>query len=291
MKRIAFFGLGNMGVGIAGNLIKAGYQLTIYNRSLDKAKPFLERGASIAGSPAEAARSAEAIVSVVGDDAASKAMWLGPDGALAAAPAGCIFVECSTLSIAWIEELNTAAKARSCHLVEAGLGGGPGVAAAGTINLFCGGDPEVFKRVQPVLAAFSKEQFVFGPTGTGMVYKLINNMMIDVQVSALAEGLALASRSGIDMDIVEKAIGLGSISSPVVKMKVADIRRGRFEPVSFALKWMRKDAHYMKEYAKGLGQETPVADAARGLLDRAYDSGLADKDWTVLSNVLQVASR
>ena len=286
MKRIAFFGLGKMGVGIATALIQAGYSLTIFNRSIDKVKPFLKLGANLATTPAEAAQSAEAIVSVVGDDTASKAMWLGQSGALETAPKDCVFIECSTLSIPWIKELDMAAKARSCHVVEAGLGGGPGAVAEGRMNLFCGGDPEVFKKVQPILASFSREQFIFGPTGSGMIFKLINNMMIDVQVSALAEGLALASRSGIDMDVVEKAICVGSISSPVVKMKVADIRNGKFEPVSFALKWMRKDAHYMKEYATGLGQSTPVADAARGVLDLCYASGMADSDWTVVSRTM-----
>lgn len=290
MKRISLFGLGNMGAGAAKNLLAAGFELTIYNRTGDKTLPFAALGARIAASPAEAAQGAEAIVSITGDDQASRSLWLGKsgtgeDGALGAAPKGCVFVECSTLSVEWILELDEKARARGCHVVDAGLGGGPGVMAAGTISLFVGAEPEVFALVEPVLAAFSKERFHFGTPGMGMAFKLINNMMIDVQINALAEGLALAKQAGLDLETTKKAIEDGTTSSPIVRMKIANILSDTFEPAAFALKWMKKDAHYMARFADHMGLSTPVADAARLILDKASAKGLDEKDWTVLSTM------
>jgi 3-hydroxyisobutyrate dehydrogenase len=290
MKKISLFGLGNMGIGAARNLLKAGFDLTIYNRTAEKAAPFAALGARIAATPAEAAAGAEAIISIIGDDAASRSLWLGEsgtgqDGALGAAPAGCIFVECSTLSVEWVLELDEKARARGCHVVDAGLGGGPGVLAAGTITLFVGAEPEVFTRIEPVLAAFSKERFYFGTPGMGMAFKLINNMMVDVQLSTLAEGLALAERAGLDMAKTRHAIETGPTASPIVKMKIADLLAEKYEPAAFALKWMKKDAHYMARFAGQVGLSIPVADAARGILDKASAQGLDEKDWTALASM------
>jgi len=285
MRKIAVFGLGSMGVGIAENILKAGYELTVYNRSSEKTKPFVDRGARAAATPADAARDADAIVSVVGDDAASRSMWQGADGALSSAPAGCIFVECSTLSLDWIRELDRLAVSKGCHLVDAGLGGGPQVAAAGTIGLFVGADAQVFEKIRPLLLSFSKEQFWFGPTGSGMAFKLINNMMIDIQITGLCEGLALAERAGLNMDVVARAALSGSTSSPIVKMKIDDIRARKYEPVFFALKWMRKDSHYAAKFAGEVKLDMPAASAARSVLDAAADKGLMNKDWIALGEV------
>ncbi|TXT46622.1 MAG: 3-hydroxyisobutyrate dehydrogenase [Spirochaetes bacterium] len=290
MKKISLFGLGNMGVGAARNLLKAGFDLTIYNRTADKAAPFAALGARIVATPAEAARGAEAIISIVGDDEASRSLWLGKsgtgeDGALGVAPAGCIFVECSTLSVEWVLELDEKARAKGCHVVDAGLGGGPGVIATGTIPLFVGAEPEVFSRIEPVLAAFSKDRFHFGTPGMGMAFKLINNMMIDVQLNAMAEGLALAQRAGLDMGMTRTAIEVGATASPIVKMKIGDVLAEKFEPAAFALKWMKKDAHYIARFSGQVGLSIPVADAARGILDKASAQGLDEKDWIALASM------
>jgi len=285
MKKIAVLGLGNMGANIADKILQAGYALTVYNRTTEKTKAFVGKGARIASTPADAVREADAVVSVVGDDAASKAIWLGEKGALAAAPKGCIIVECSTLSLDWIKELSGLAAHHGVRFADAGLGGGPGSIVAGTLNLFVGAESATFDAVKPLLATFSKEQFRFGSAGAGMAFKLINNMMIDIQISALGEGLAIAEKSGIDMKEVERAIKSGVTSSPIVVMNLPGLLSRTYEPAAFALKWMRKDAVYMEKFADTQNIALPVAKAARSLLESAARKGWMDKNWTVIAEL------
>lgn len=287
MKTIAVLGLGNMGFNIAANILRAGYELRVYNRSAGKDVELVKQGAKRATSPAEAVRGADAVVSVVGDDEASKTMWLGEKGALAAALPGCCIVECSTLSLAWVKELSSLAQDHSLRFADAGLGGGPGSIPGGTMNLFVGAEQATFEAVQPLLAAFSKRQFRFGPPGAGMAYKLINNMLIDVQVSALVEALAMMEKSGIDMEEAEKAMMNGSFSSPAVTSNIKGLMAKSYEPVSFQLRWMRKDADYMARFAREKGMELPVAAAARALLEEAASKDWSSKNWTVIRELYE----
>ncbi|MDX9827959.1 MAG: NAD(P)-dependent oxidoreductase [Spirochaetia bacterium] len=282
MKTIAILGLGNMGINIAAGILKAGYELRVYNRSKGRDGELVKNGAKSASSPAEAVRGADAVVSVVGDDEASRAMWLGDQGALAAASPGCCIVECSTLSLAWVQELSTLAHEHSLRFADAGLGGGPGSIPGGTMNLFVGAEQATFDAVQPLLASFSKQQFRFGLPGAGMAYKLINNMMIDVQVSALVEALAMMEKAGIDMAEAEKAMMNGSFSSPAVTSNIKGLMAKSYEPVSFQLRWMRKDADYMNRFTDEKGMKLPVAAAARALLEEAAAKGWSSRNWTVI---------
>lgn len=140
MKTIAVLGLGNMGFNIAANILKAGYELRVYNRSKGRDGELVKQGAKNTASPADAVRGADAVVSVVGDDEASKAIWLGEQGALAATSPGCCIIECSTLSLGWVKELSALAQERRCRFADAGLGGGPGSIPGGTMNLFVGAE-------------------------------------------------------------------------------------------------------------------------------------------------------
>lgn len=285
MKNIAVLGLGTMGRNIAERILRAGYGLTVWNRTRGKAQALADGGARIAPTPAGAVQDADAVIAVLGDDAASRAVWLGEGGALAAAPAGCVLVECSTLSLGWVGELNGLALRRGLRFVDAGLGGGPGSIPGGTLNLFVGAETDTFEAVKPLLAAFSRRQFRFGPAGTGMAFKLINNMMIDVQVSALCEGLAMAERSGVDMEQASLAIAAGATASSAVASNLADMAARRYEPVSFQLRWMRKDAAYMEEFADAKGLSLPVAQSARSLLESAAGKGWLDKNWTIIAEL------
>ncbi|HOI22423.1 MAG TPA: NAD(P)-dependent oxidoreductase [Spirochaetales bacterium] len=285
MKTIAVLGLGNMGFNIAANILKAGYELRVYNRSKGRDGELVKQGAKNAASPADAVRGADAVVSVVGDDEASKAIWLGEQGALAATSPGCCIIECSTLSLGWVKELSALAQERRCRFADAGLGGGPGSIPGGTMNLFVGAEQATFDAIKPLLASFSKRQFRFGLPGAGMAYKLINNMLIDVQVSALAEALAMMEKSGIDMAEAEKAMMNGSFSSPAVTSNLKGMLAASYEPVSFQLRWMRKDADYMHRFAEERGVKLPVAAAARGLLEEAAAKGWSSRNWTVIAEL------
>src|SRR5258706_12389144 len=159
MQTIGFFGLGLMGSGMARNLIKAGYPLRIYNRTRAKAESLLTAGAEWAETPAAAAQDADIIISMVGDDAASRSMWLGQNGALAAAKPGATIIECSTLSLEWVRELYQAVKDRGLQFVDSPVAGSKVAAEGGALTLYVGAEtPAVFDSLQPVFAAISQTQ-------------------------------------------------------------------------------------------------------------------------------------
>ena len=287
MARIALLGLGTMGSGIAQNLVKRGFPLHVYNRTREKAQPVLALGAHWADSPRAAAAQAEVILSVVGDDDASRAVWLGPEGALAGAPPGAVIVECSTLSLDWIRELNGLARERSLGFVDAPLAGSKLAAEGGTLTLLVGAEPTVLESIRPVLQAFSSNIIHFGPPGSGAAYKLINNMMAAVQLAALGEGIAMAEKAGLNMQTVMQAVSTGAVSSPIVKGKVQNVVTRSFGEVHFALRWMHKDLTYALRAADALGVPLPTAAAAREVYRMALQKGLAGMDWSAVTEVIR----
>jgi len=287
MKRVALIGLGTMGSGIAANLLKGGYELCVFNRTREKAAPLLAQGAIWAESPFAAAAQAELVIAVVGDDAASKAVWFAPDGALAGASPGTFVVECSTLSLAWVRELHAAAHAKGLWFADAPMAGSKPAAANGTIMLYVGAEPDVFQTIQPVLQSFSQGQIHFGPPASGAAYKLINNMMAAAQVAALGEGMALAEKAGLNMDRVMQAVNSGVIASTVVRIKVPNIVARKHDDVYFALRWMHKDMTYALRIGDELGVPLPVAAEVREIFRMAIQKGLGDLDWSAVSEVVR----
>jgi 3-hydroxyisobutyrate dehydrogenase len=287
MKRIALIGLGTMGIGIAANLLKGGYELHVYNRTKEKAAPLIAQGAVWAESPVGAASSAEMVIAVVGDDAASKAVWFGPDGALAGAKSGTFVIECSTLSLAWVRELHAAAKAKGLKFADCPMAGSKPAAASGTISLYVGAEPEVFKAIQPVLQSFSRAQIHFGPPSTGATYKLINNMMAAAQITALGEGMALAEKAGLNMDTVLQAVNEGILASMVVKMKAPNIISRKHDEALFALRWMHKDMTYALRIGDELGVPLPVSAEVREMFRMAMQKNLGDLDWAAVGEIVR----
>ena len=285
MKNVAVIGLGTMGSRIALRILAAGYRLAVYNRDRGKAAALQRDGARIAETPADAASGADAIISVVGDDESSRAVWFGAHGAIDAAPKGCTLIECSTLSVGWIGELAGVAAARGLRFVDAGLGGGPSAVDSGSLNLFVGAEKPAFDDVRPLLAAFSREQFRFGGPGAGMAYKLVNNMMVAAQVAALAEGIACAERAGLDMAEVRKAVAAGNLASPMIVTALPNLVARRYEPVTFKLRWMLKDSEYLHRFAESRGMELGIAEASRKLLKGAADRGFGDRNWTAIAEM------
>lgn len=287
MKNIAVLGLGLMGAGIANNLLAKGFAVTVHNRTRSKADALIESGARWAESPREAAAGADVVIAVLGDDVASRAMWLGGDGAFAGMAAGAVAVECSTLSVEWAREWIAAALAFGVHPVDATLAGSKDAARAATLRLFVGATREDLARVLPVLKAFSADQIHFGPPGAGVTYKLINNMWAAVQLVSLAEGLAIAERAGLNMDTVARAVPVGASASGIVKGKLSEILSGDYSDVFFALKWMAKDLTYAVRAADGVGAITPTAAAARELFKMAAQRGLGELDMPAVAEVIR----
>lgn len=287
MDTVALLGLGIMGGGIAQNLLRAGFPLRVYNRTAAKAQPLAAQGALVAASPREAAQGAQIIISMVGDDPASRAVWLGEEGALAGAAPDTLLVECSTLSLEWVRELAGLAAARGLALLDAPVTGSKDAAAAGELRLMVGGEPAALERARPALESFSRRIDLFGPSGSGALVKLINNLVSAAQISVLAEGLALAERAGLDMEQVVTLLINGSPGSPVVKGKAARMVQRDYADTHFALKWMHKDATYALRAADEYAVPMPTLAAAREVYQLARALGHGDADFAAVIEAIR----
>ena len=275
--RIAFFGLGIMGSGMARQLLKNGFPLTVFNRNAEKSKPFAAEGAHVAGSPREAASRADVIISMVADDNASRSLWRGENGALAAAAPGTVCVECSTVTVGWIQELAAAAQAKKCHLIDAPVTGSKTQAASGELNFIVGGDANTLEKARPVLAAMSKAIVHLGPTGSGSLLKLINNFVCGVQIASLAEALAMIERSGLDRAKALEILTGGAPGSPLVKAVSARMTAPDFTP-NFLLRLMAKDLGYAIAEAGKNSVEMATAKAALSVFQNSVAAGHGEKD-------------
>jgi 3-hydroxyisobutyrate dehydrogenase len=287
-QSVALLGLGTMGGGMAANLLKAGFPLTVWNRSRAKAETCAAQGARVAETPADAARGADVVLSMLADDGASRTVWLGEDGALAAAKPGAVLVESSTVTPAWIAELNDAARARGLELLDAPVTGSRAQAAAGQLSFLVGGSSETLEAVRPVLEAMSKEIVPLGPLGSGAKLKLINNFLCGVQIASLAEAMAWIEQSGLDRDKALAFLKTGAGGSPVIANLSARMA-SRDYTVNFYLKLMAKDLQYAGAAAAATGVELTTAANARALFERALALGYGEQDMSAVVEPIRAA--
>jgi 3-hydroxyisobutyrate dehydrogenase len=283
-ESVALLGLGTMGSGMATNLLKTGFPLSIYNRTRAKAEPFVSQGARVADTPSGAADGASIILSMLADDAASRDAWLVRDGALAAAAKGTVLVECSTLSPTWIAELDGLAKARGLELLDAPVTGSRVQAAEGQLTFLVGGSRGALSSATPVLQAMGKKIVHLGPVGSGVKLKLVNNFLCGVQVASLAEGIAWLERSGLDRDLALDFLKSGAAGSPVVANISARMANHDYT-VNFLLKLMSKDLQYAHDAAAQNGVELTTAANALALFEKATARGFADQDMSAVAEV------
>jgi 3-hydroxyisobutyrate dehydrogenase len=279
--RVAVFGLGLMGGGMANRLLDEGFSVTVYNRSPRKTAPFAERGAKVGASPREAVAYADVLIAMVADDEASRTIWLGNDGALAGANKGAILVECSTITPGWARELATAASSRGCELLDAPVTGSKPQAASGQLLFLVGGDPATLERAQPVLAALSRGIVHLGPIGSGALVKLINNFVCGVQVVAIAEALALIERTELDPAASLAVLTEGAPGSPLVKLLSQRMTSRDYTP-NFLLKLMTKDLRYALEEARVHSLPLATAAAALATMQSANEAGFGDQDFSAV---------
>jgi 3-hydroxyisobutyrate dehydrogenase len=278
-EKVAILGLGTMGGGMAANLLKAGFSLAVYNRTPAKAEPLVSAGARLASSPADAARGAAVIVSMLADDAASRSVWLGEAGALEAAEKGAILVESSTVSPAWIAELADLAAKHGSELLDAPVTGSRTQATAGQLSFLVGGSEAAFKAATPILQAMSKEIVHLGPVGSGAKLKLINNFLCGVQIASLAEGLTWIERSGLDPEKSLAILKAGAPGSPLLGAIAARMTSHNYE-VNFLLKLMAKDLQYAQAEAARSDVELTTAKVARNLFESAIAKGYGEADMS-----------
>ena len=258
MTKVAFIGLGRMGHGMAGRYLDAGFTVAVFNRSKAKAEDLIARGARWASSPAEAADGADAVVTMVADDEASRSVWLGKDGAVTTMKPGALAIECSTVSHQHALDMARELRGRGLVYIDCPVTGLPEAAASGKLTLLVGADADDLDRAKPYLAPIGNNVRHFGAVGTGTVYKLINNLMGAVQIASLAEGIAMAEQAGLDMNLVAEAMATGAVASPQVIRHSRRMVARDFSGASFTAALRHKDATYAVKLAESLLADGPL---------------------------------
>jgi 3-hydroxyisobutyrate dehydrogenase len=278
-NRVAILGLGTMGAGMAANVLKAGFSLSVYNRTAAKAKALVDGGAHFASMPGEAAEGASIVISILSDDSASREVWLGSGGALEAVGKDAILIESSTVSPSWIAELAELSASRGAQFLDAPVTGSRMQAEAGQLSFLVGGNEATVEAATPVLKAMSKEIVHLGPVGSGAKMKLINNFLCGVQIASLAEGLAWIERSGLDREKALAVLKSGAPGSPLLGAISARMVNQNYN-VNFLLTLMAKDLLYAEAEAAHCNVDLKTAETARGLFEVAIAQGLGNEDMS-----------
>ena len=265
-QTVAFLGMGVMGAPMAGHLARAGHKVTVYNRSAAKAQAWVkEYGGSSAATPREAAAGAQIVFACVGNDDDLRSVVLGADGAFAGMARGTLFVDHTTASAEVARELNATAREHGLDFVDAPVSGGQAGAVNGQLTVMCGGDAAAFERAKPVAMAFSKAFTLIGPSGSGQLAKMVNQICIAGIVQGLSEGIHFGQSAGIDMKLVLDVIGKGAAQSWQMDNRGKTMVDDQFE-FGFAVDWMRKDLGLCIDESRRNGASLPLT----ALVDQFY---------------------
>ncbi|MBP7565232.1 MAG: NAD(P)-dependent oxidoreductase [Burkholderiaceae bacterium] len=265
-RRVAFLGLGVMGLPMAGHLARAGHTVTVYNRTPAKAQAWqAEFGGRSAPTPGEAAADADFVFCCVGNDDDLRGVVLGEDGAFAGMKPGAVFVDHTTASADVARELYATARAGGLQFVDAPVSGGQAGAQNGALTVMCGGDAEAFDAARPVALAFSRAFTRMGESGAGQLTKMVNQICIAGLVQGLSEAIAFGQRAGLDIPAVLDVIGKGAAQSWQLDNRGKTMAEGKFD-FGFAVDWMRKDLGLVLDEAKRNGARLPVT----ALVDQFY---------------------
>jgi len=264
--KIGFIGLGVMGYPMAGWLSKAGYSVTVYNRTGMVGQRWLtEFSGNIANTPGGAAKNADIVFICVGNDKDVLAVTMGSEGVFSTIKSGSILIDHTTTSADLAKNLANEARLHECGFIDAPVSGGQQGAEGGQLTVMCGGSVEDFAKIESVVACFSKAVTLMGPTGSGQLCKMVNQICIAGLVQSLAEGLNFAQRAGLDAHQVVDVISKGAAQSWQMENRYKTMLAGEYEH-GFAVEWMRKDLSFALKEAKTNGSALPVAQ----LVDQYY---------------------
>lgn len=283
---VALLGLGILGSEVARSLLEAGYPLQIYNRTASRGDEFRKQGAQLSATAREAVARACIIISFLADDKASKSVWTGECGALAGVERGTVLIECSTLSPAWIQELNGLAEQAGCRLLDAPVTGSRTQAAKRELDFLVGGDTSALEKARPVLLNIGKSIHYFGPSGSGVLVKLINNFVCAVQTAAAGEALALLELTELDAGNVARFLAQGAAGSPTMKVAVDRMLERDYDP-NFHLRLMGKDLTYVLAEGRRRGLQLLTGAAALDRFQTADASGLGNNDFCAVVEAIR----
>ena len=256
--KVSFLGLGVMGFLMAGHLKAKGYEVTVYNRTAAKAQAWVEKhGGKSAPTPAAAARDADFVMLMVGNDNDLLEVALGKEGALSGMKKGAILIDHTTASADAARKVFAAAKAKGVDFIDAPVSGGQAGAENGKLTVMCGGEPAPFERAKPVMDSYARAVTLMGPAGAGQLTKMVNQICIAGLVQGLSEGIAFAEKAGLDANLVLDVISKGAAQSWQMENRGKTMHERKFN-FGFAVDWMRKDLGICLEEAKRNGARLPV---------------------------------
>jgi 3-hydroxyisobutyrate dehydrogenase len=287
--KLAFLGLGVMGYPMAGHLKKNGHDVTVYNRTVAKAKSWTaEYGGSFKETAAEAAQGCEIVFMCVGNDDDVRAVATGPKGAFEGMKKGAILADHTTASAEVARELHAIGKAKGIGVLDAPVSGGQAGAQNGKLTIMVGGDAEPFKIAEPVMAHYGRAVTLMGPAGSGQLTKMVNQICIAGLVQALSEGLNFAVRAGLDGKKVIDVISKGAAQSWQMENRGTTMLEGKFD-FGFAVDWMRKDLAICMTEARRNGASLPVTAVVDQFYARVQERGGRRWDTSALIHLLQKA--
>jgi len=283
METVGFIGLGNMGGGMSLNIQKAGYPMVVYDLREEAAKPLLEGGARLAGSPAEVARLSDVTFTSLPGPKEVEAVAMGLEGVLEGIRPGAIYVDLSTSRPTLIRQIEPRFREKGAHVLDAPVSGGKSGAASRNLAVMVGGEREIFDRIKPLLEAFGDKVFYAGSIGAGSVSKLVHNMIGHGVRQAIAEGLTLGVKAGVDAEALWECVRRGSLGRMNVLHEgiARTVFRGEFEPASFALSLARKDVGLATDLGREFNVPMPVANLAEQIAIEAMNRGWGDRDSSV----------
>ena len=266
MATVAFIGLGVMGYPMAGHLAAGGHDVTVYNRTGEKAARWVaQHGGKAADTPAKAAEGKEFVFACVGNDDDLRAVTTGADGAFHSMKPGSIFIDNTTASAAVARELHEAATGKSFGFLDAPVSGGQAGAENGKLTVMVGGDQEIFDRARPVIDCYARMVGLMGPSGAGQLTKMVNQICIAGLVQGLSEGIHFAQQAGLDIEKVIDVISKGAAGSWQMENRWKTMNEGHYDH-GFAVDWMRKDLDIVLSAARANGANLPVT----ALVDQFY---------------------
>ena len=283
-EKVAFLGLGIMGRPQAANVRRAGFDLTVWNRTRERAESFAEehRGVEVADSPAEAARGADVVITMVPDTPeVEEVLFAAADGM----GEGALAVDMSTIAPTASRSIGERLGERGIHFLDAPVTGSRPKAEDGTLTIMVGGEAEDFDRAKPVLEAMGQLVIHVGPSGHGEMIKLVNNTLAAINAAGLAEALLLAQAANVDVDKLRQVVGSGSGASTMLALKSEPMVERDFDPL-FKLEHMLKDVRHCIREADAMGVELPVAKAVESLYSQAAENGLGGRDFAAVIEVI-----
>jgi len=283
METVGFIGLGNMGGGMSGNIQKAGYPMVVYDLREEAARPLLDGGARLANSPAEVARLSDVTFTSLPGPAEVEEVATGSEGVLAGINPGGIYVDLSTSRPTLIREIEPKFRQKGCHVLDAPVSGGKSGAASRNLAVMVGGEREIFDRIKPLLDAFGDKVFYAGTIGAGSVAKLVHNMIGHGVRQAIAEGLTLGVKAGVEAEALWECVRRGSLGrmSGLHEGIARTVFKGEFEPASFALSLSRKDVGLATELGREYNVPMPVANLVEQIAIQGMNRGWGDRDSSV----------